>query len=241
MSNLQDVMDNDLFPTNQPLSSVPSVGTTLSASSVSGNQGSNSLLGANSSLFSGKDGLSAGFGMSGLNSDFGNFMSRPLSSSSKGFMLNSFDNEDYPPHCRTRPPLLTRPALSDPAVHIHLLHPHERSLRGQRHGHERLRLRLRLLPTPHLLSRSHLPSLRLRSLASPIDGPPVCVVEPTHDAVALLARTHPQLGIPSAPALPLLHGCFQRTLVRSGDGKHVPALHDVQAEGEVRSAGRCDE
>ena len=95
MSNLQAVMEENLFSPTQPLTSVASVGPTLATPS------------APSSYFSGKDGLnsgstsSLGFGMGNLKSGYGGMMSRPLSSSSNGFMLSSFDNDDFTRSCRS--------------------------------------------------------------------------------------------------------------------------------------------
>lgn len=114
MSNLQDVMEENLFSPTQPLSSVASVGPTLSTPS------------STPSFFSGKDGLNSGsasalggFGMGNLKSGYGGMMSHPLSSSSSnGFMLSSFDNDDFARSCwpeRRGPPLDNNP-LTPPSL-----------------------------------------------------------------------------------------------------------------------------
>ena len=155
MSNLQDVMEENLFSSTQPLSSVPSVGPVGPVGSVGsvgpvgpvgpvGSVGSVGPVGPTlssstgpTSYFTGKDGLnsgsssSLGFGMGNLKSGYGGMMARPLSSSSNGFMLSSFDNDDF-----TRPctflgewTITARQQRAHASLAAELLHPHEEHVR----------------------------------------------------------------------------------------------------------------
>lgn len=207
MANLQDVMEENLFSPTQPLSSVPSVGPVGPVGPV-GSVGSSLATSVGSSLatsvgptlatstgptsyFSGKDGLnsgstsSLGFGMNNLKNGYGTMMSRPLSSSSNGFMLSSFDNDDFTRPCtRAECRIIARQQLAHAALAAELLHAHEEHVRRERCDDERLHVGFGLLSACPLFSRPHIALRGCGHLASSYSRCAELRFQLPHDAVA---------------------------------------------------------